>query len=91
MNQKLQSIIRNIEQTKTKIEELRAQLPEFERKKTELENTEIIKAFRSANVAPEDLTAFVEACKASLTSGAARIEQPTTQTNMMEEQHNDEE
>lgn len=70
MNQKLQRVVREIERTKTKIEELRALLPELERQKTELENAEIIKAFRSADVAPDDFAGFIAAYRAQLHGGA---------------------
>lgn len=70
MNQKLQKVIREIERTTAKIAELQALLPELERQRTELENTEIIKVFRSADVAPADFAAFIAACKAQATGGA---------------------
>lgn len=62
--QKIKKAIAEIERTKAKIEELQALLPELERKKTELENTEIIRVVRSVNVAPCELTAFIENYKA---------------------------
>ena len=86
MNPKLQKIIRDIERTKAKIEELRTLLPELERQKTELENAEIIKAFRSVDVAPGDFSAFIEAYKASLVSGAPLpMQRPAHQPTAMEE------
>jgi len=63
MNQRIQKAIDEIERTKAKIAELQALLPELERKLTNLENTEIVKLVRSANVAPGDIAAFIESIK----------------------------
>jgi hypothetical protein len=63
MNQRIQKIDGDIERTKAKITELQALLPELERKKTDLENTEIVRLVRSANVAPGDIAAFIESMK----------------------------
>ena len=60
MNPRINKVIDDIERTKTRIAELQALLPELERKKTELENAEIVRLVRKANVAPKDLEAFVE-------------------------------
>jgi hypothetical protein len=70
LNAKLQRVIRDIERTKTKIEELQALLPELERQKTELENAEVIRVFRSADVAPGDFAAFIAAYRAQANGGA---------------------
>lgn len=70
LNPKLQKVIREIERATTKIVELQALLPELERQKTELENAEIIKVFRSADVAPADFADFVAAYRAKATGGA---------------------
>ena len=63
MNPKLQKMIADIERTKEKIAELQALLPELERKKIDFENMEFVKLVRSLDVAPDDLTAFIEAYK----------------------------
>jgi len=63
MNQRIQKVIDEIERTKAKIAELQTLLPELERKKTDLENTEIVRLVRSANVAPGDIAAFIETIK----------------------------
>ena len=63
MNQRIQKTIDEIERTKTKIAELQVLLPELERKKTDLENTEIVRLVRSANVAPGDISAFIASIK----------------------------
>ena len=63
MNPRLQKIISDIERTKAKITELQELLPELERKKIDFENAEFIKMVRSLDVAPGDLTDFIEAYK----------------------------
>jgi len=68
MNAKIRKVDDDIERTKAKIAELQALVPELERKKTDLENTEIVRLVRSADVAPDKLTAFVEAYKAGNTA-----------------------
>lgn len=95
MNPKLQKVTRDIERTKTKIEEFQALLPELERQKTELENAEIIKVFRSADVAPGDFAEFIAAYRAQAAGGTpaaaptapqpARYSGPVSQQNEMEE------
>jgi hypothetical protein len=64
MNPKIQKAAREIERTKAKIAELQALLPELEKQKTELENTEIVRLVRSANVAPEELGDFLRSIRA---------------------------
>ncbi|MDR2515401.1 MAG: DUF4315 family protein [Christensenellaceae bacterium] len=95
MSPKLQKIIRDIERTKSKIEELQALLPELERQKTELENAEVIKVFRSADVAPADFAEFIAAYRARAEGGTpeavpaapqpARYSGPVSPHNDMEE------
>jgi hypothetical protein len=63
MNQRIQKAVDEIERTKAKIAELQALLPELERKKLDLENTEILRLVRSANIAPCDIAAFIESIK----------------------------
>ena len=63
MNPRIQKTIDEIERTKAKIIELQALLPELERRRTDLENTEIVKLVRSANVAPGDIAEFIESLK----------------------------
>lgn len=91
LNQKLERTIREIERTKAKIAELQAALPALEKQKTELENAEIVKVFRTANVTPEELTAFIDAYKTSMGGGAPIPGQPASQTNTMEDTNEDEE
>jgi prefoldin subunit 5 len=84
LNPKLQKVNRDIERARAKIAELETLIPELEKQKTDLENAEVVKAFRSANVAPADFTAFIEAYKANLRSGAVS-NQPLPQTNVTED------
>ncbi len=61
MNPKLQKVNREIERTRERIAELQTLLPELEATRTKLENAEVIKAFRSVDVAPAEFSAFIEA------------------------------
>jgi hypothetical protein len=64
MNPKLEKTVREIERARAKIAELQELLPELEKQKTELENTEIVRLVRSASVAPRELAEFLRAVKA---------------------------
>jgi len=63
LNPKIKKVIDDIERTKAKILELQTLLPELERKRIDMENTEIIKLVRSANISPAELPAFLESLK----------------------------
>jgi hypothetical protein len=63
MNPRIQKAYDDIDRTKAKIAELQALLPELERKRTDLENTEIVRLVRQANIAPGDIADFVESIK----------------------------
>ena len=76
MNQRIQKVIDEIGRTKTRIAELQALLPELERKRVEMENSEIIRLVRSASIVAADLPEFLETLK---TAGAAAPEPVTTQ------------
>ncbi len=84
MPNKLQKVCADIERTKIKTAELQALLPALEKQREALENTEVIKAFRTANVAPADFTAFIEACKTRLPGGALPIDEPATRPDTTE-------
>jgi hypothetical protein len=60
MNPKIQKTVR----------ELQALLPELEKQKTELENLEIVRLVRSANVAPGDLPAFLRTLRGGISAPA---------------------
>ena len=64
MNPKIEKTVREIERTKVKIAELQALLPDLERQKTDLENTEIIRLVRSVSVPPGELEDFIRSYRA---------------------------
>ena len=68
MNPKIQKTINEIEKTKVKITELQARLQTLETQRIDMENTEIVGLFRSANVAPQDLADFIRNCKTQTTT-----------------------
>jgi hypothetical protein len=67
VNQKIIKTREELERTKAKITELQALIPEFERKIRDMEDTEIVRLIRSANIAPVDLPEIIKAIK---TTGA---------------------
>ena len=73
MNPKLIKINSEIDRTREKIAELQELLPKLENRRTELENFEIIKLVRSANIAPGELSAFVDEYRGRLTGKTAPI------------------
>ncbi len=96
MNPKLKKVNQEIERTRAKIAELQALLPVLEKQRTEFENAEWIKALRSADVAPENFTAFVESFKANMGGGARTpqhpaFQQPAPRPDTLEEQYNEDE
>ncbi len=91
MATKLQKVCAEIERTKAKIAELQASLPALEKQREEMENSEWVKALRTANVAPADFTAFIETYKANLAGGArpSAPPAPRPQPTMTEEMDNE--
>lgn len=85
MNPKIRKVTEDIDKTRAKIAELEALLPELERKKTDLENTEIIRMVRSLSVAPGELADFIKAYKSS------GVAVPSVSITGQEESHYDEE
>ena len=81
MNPKINKIIEEIERAKAKISELQALLPELERKRIDLENSEIIKLVRSASIVPADLPEFLAAIK-EMNSGAPAFADTQTTTRV---------
>jgi hypothetical protein len=63
MNPKLQKVTKEIERTAAKIAELQTLLPELEKQKTELENLEIVRLVRNANVTPGELNMFLNSLR----------------------------
>ena len=82
MNPKLQKVNREIERTRAKIAELQALLPTLEATRTRLENTEVIKAFRSHDVAPAEFSAFIAAYRANMNAGAPLPEAPPSEASV---------
>jgi hypothetical protein len=96
LNPKLQKVHKEIERTKARIAELQALLPGLEQQKIELENAEVIKAFRSADVAPGDFTAFIEAYRSNAEFRMKNAEQdsflhPSARLIDTREEHHDDE
>ena len=77
MNQRINKATEEIERTKAKIAELQALLPELVRRRDEMENTEIIKLVRSANITPANLPEFLASLR---TTNAAAPIPPVPQT-----------
>ena len=63
MNPRITKTIEEIERTRAKIAELQTLLPELERKRIDLENTEIVRLMRTAHVAPGDIADFISRLK----------------------------
>ena len=59
MTPRISKITDDINKTKGKIAKLQEELPKLERKRTELENAEIIRLVRSSSVAPEDVAGVI--------------------------------
>ena len=100
MNPKIEKITDEIERVKAKIAQLQELLPGLERKKTDLENTEIVRAVRSANVAPGDIASFIGTIKSVRYDSRANDAQGTLPSdpgtdampgNRQEDSHNEQE
>lgn len=77
MTQKINKIIAEIERTRARVAESQERLRELERQRTELENTEIVALFRSLDVSPDQLPAFIAAMKtAALPEAEAVVAAP---------------
>lgn len=76
MNAKIEKTAREIERSRAKIAEEQAKVKELERQKTDLENTEIVNLFRSVDVAPGELAAFIRAYKAQGAAAPATTSGP---------------
>ena len=63
MNPKITKTIEEIERTRAKIAKLQTLLPELERKRIDLENTEIVRLMRTAHVAPGDIADYISRLK----------------------------
>lgn len=83
MNPKIEKITREIEKTRTRIIEDQARLKELERQKIDLENTEIVVLFRSVDVAPAELAAFIEKYKQQSAGNVALATNYPAETNFV--------
>ena len=63
MNPKVEKITREIDNLQSRIANDQERLKDLRRQKIDLENTEIIVLFRSVDVAPAELAAFIEKFK----------------------------
>ncbi len=81
MNTKLQKVNREIERAKGKIAELQALLPKLEATRTQLENAEVIKVFRSVEVAPAEFTAFIAAYRTNMSECSPLSQHPISEPN----------
>ena len=63
MNPKIKKAKEELERTKAKIIELQALVPQQERNITDMENTEIVRLVRSANIPLDDLPEFIALIK----------------------------
>ena len=68
MNPKIKKTRDELERTKDKIIELQALVPQLERSIIDMENTDIIKAVRSADISIADLPAFIASLKQANTA-----------------------
>ena len=73
MNPKLDKTTREIERARAKIAEMQALLPGLEKQKINLENTEIVRLIRSANIDLNDLEAFLQTIPKKIMAPAAPV------------------
>ena len=85
MNPKIQKTIAEIEKTRAKVTELTARLRELEAQRIDMENTEIVGLFRSANVAPQDLADFIRNCRMQNTTQPKPVYQAEQEDSQHEE------
>lgn len=63
MNPKIEKVTAEIEKTRARLIAAQERLAELEKQKTELENDEIVTQYRSVDVPPSEITAFIRAFK----------------------------
>jgi hypothetical protein len=78
MNPKIKKTRDELERTKAKITELQALVPQLERSIIDMENTDSIKAVRSADIAPADLPAFIASLRNAGTGAPASVVTPVS-------------
>ena len=82
MNPKIKKLSDEIDRTKAKILELQESLPVLEQRRTDMENSEIIKLVRSVNISPAELPEFLKSLK-----GSKGIVSQNTQTPLCDTTH----
>ena len=60
MNPKIEKLENEIVKTREKLVEMQERLKNLERQKTEMENSEIVALFRSLDMTPSELAAFIK-------------------------------
>lgn len=70
MNPRYEKICKEIEKNRAKMSELQGRQRDLERQKTELENSEIVAAFRATNVSPQELAEYIKAFQQNGIPGA---------------------
>jgi len=86
MNPKINKVIDDIERTKAKMSELQTLLPELERKRIDMEDNEIVRLVRSANIKPEDFPAFIKSLKEPApTAPSTAPAEPTEMSDVLRE------
>lgn len=91
MNPKIERVNKDIEKTRGKITELQNSLREMERRKTELENMEIVDVVRGMDISLADLAALLKS--GGVTSGqlGPKLTQPAKPNQTETEESEDEE
>ena len=78
MSKKKEKVILEIAKTKEKISVLQSKLRELERKKTELENTEIVELVRSTKMNTSELSEFLKAYREKNDASFLNLKQEET-------------
>ena len=73
MNPKIKKTREELERTKAKFIEFQTLIPQLEKSIIDMENTEIIKAVRSADVPLDELPAFIASLKEAARNAAAEV------------------
>jgi len=81
MTPRISKITDEINKTKGKIANLQEELPKLERKRTELENAEIIRLVRSSNVSPEEVAGVIASISTQGIVAHDRLEHPLKQND----------
>lgn len=74
MNQKINKITEEIIKVETQIAKLQERLPALKKKRAGMENAEIIRVVRTANVSPDKLAAFIASISGGNSNSSANGE-----------------